>query len=184
MVSCFVFCRFKRKFPRTRAGHDKVLRIVKSDGKILEYRASILVKDVLLNFSDCGIGISQEAFRYLPPNYELKIGHMYYLLPSSSSSSSSACLSPSAAPPPVSPSSADAHRPGCLKRIKVVITKQQLQLLLSKTVSLEELLLARDKPAWDGVDSTTNWKPKLETIPEGNEWFGTYASTAPLQLLL
>jgi hypothetical protein len=57
---------------------------------------------------------------------------------------------------------------GGVKRIKVVITKQQLQQLLKKEISLEEVLLGLEQKS-SSLDSPRNWKPKLESIPEGLE---------------
>ncbi|XP_042520804.1 uncharacterized protein LOC122094164 [Macadamia integrifolia] len=157
MGNCYTLSRPIR---RSSTGLDKVLRIVKPDGKILEYRAPILVRDVLATFDDyCDLGISKEASQHesLPPGYELKIGHVYYLLP----------LSASAIFPPI------CHQK---RQIKVCITKQQLQELLSKTVTIEELLSVSSssgldkKVEWEeSIDSHTSWRPKLETIPEGCE---------------
>ncbi|XP_077249291.1 uncharacterized protein LOC143888764 [Tasmannia lanceolata] len=131
---------------------EKVLRIVKMDGKILEYRAPVLVKDLLFNFDGYGIGISQNASQHLPSYHELKVGHMYYLLSS-----------------PVKRSLIDEDPPVGLKRIKVVISKKQLQELMAKTISVEEVISGLHKGEWDGIDSTKSWSPKLETIPEGSE---------------
>ncbi|KAL2556294.1 uncharacterized protein Fot_01033 [Forsythia ovata] len=60
-------------------------------------------------------------------------------------------------PPPVE---AEAEPPTAVKRIKVVITKQQLQELLSKRTSIEAVILGIDS------DSQTSWKPILQPIPE------------------
>ncbi|XP_043706287.1 uncharacterized protein LOC122655951 [Telopea speciosissima] len=163
MGNCYTLCRPVR---RSSTGLDKVLRIVKSDGKILEYRAPILVRDVLATFADDYgeiLGISKEVSskpdQSLPPGYELKIGHVYYLFPSSAAAATTF--------PPI----CDQKR-----QIKICITKKQLQELLSKTVTMEELLsnstgLDDDqKVVWEGVDSFTScWRPKLETILEGCE---------------
>ncbi|XP_057951316.1 uncharacterized protein LOC131146054 [Malania oleifera] len=51
-------------------------------------------------------------------------------------------------------------------RIKLVITKQQLQDLLRKQVSVEEVVAGVENRAFC---SATAWKPKLESIPEGSE---------------
>ncbi|KAF8379924.1 hypothetical protein HHK36_027389 [Tetracentron sinense] len=134
---------------------------MKTNGKILEYRSSLLVKDLLVNFSGYGVAVSKEALQHLPPNYELKIGQIYYLHPSSSSVG------------PVSPAGisplADTDGTSGIKRIKIIITKKQLQELLAKQVSVEEVLAGLQKGTWDGVDSPTSWRPTLGTILEGSE---------------
>ncbi|KAJ4953549.1 hypothetical protein NE237_030381 [Protea cynaroides] len=152
MGNCYTLCRPLR----SSTGLDKVIRIAKSDGKMLEYRAPILVRDVLATLGDYSdVGISKEASKHesLPSDYELKIGNVYYLIPSSAATFPLIC-----------------HKK---KQIKVSITKQQLQELLSKTVTVEELLSVctglDKKGAWESVDSPTSWRPKLETILEGCE---------------
>lgn len=134
----------------------KCLWIVKMDGKKIQFRGPILVSDVLPNFSGLGVGESREALQHLPSNYELKIGRVYYLLPGPASSRG--C--------DVSAMDDEEQKAsGVPKRIKVVITRQQLQELLSKKISVAELLLSRPADS----SSLGNWKPKLDTIPEGIE---------------
>lgn len=92
------------------------------DGKI-EFRAPLLVKEVLLKFSGEGIDSSV----------------------------------------------AGTQQTGGVKRIKVVITKQELQRLLTKQIPLEEVLAGLEKRSDKFVVSPRNWKPKLESIYEENE---------------
>ncbi|KAF8412063.1 hypothetical protein HHK36_000016 [Tetracentron sinense] len=159
MGNCFALCRpnWNSSDRVATTGHHRinVLRVVKTDGKILEYRASILVKDLLVNFSGYGVSLSKEASQHLTPNYELKIGQLCYLLPS-----------PGSVNPTGISSDCTSVR---IKRIKVIITKQQLQELLSKKASVEEMLTGLRKGIWDGVDSSPSWRPKLKTILEESE---------------
>ncbi|CAI9774207.1 unnamed protein product [Fraxinus pennsylvanica] len=74
-------------------------------------------------------------------------------------------LPTAAAPPPVV---AEAEPAAAVKRIKVVITKHQLQELLSKKISVEAVILGMDRSC-NSVDSQTSWKPILKSIPEENE---------------
>ncbi|CAL0305394.1 unnamed protein product [Lupinus luteus] len=55
---------------------------------------------------------------------------------------------------------------GKAKRIKVVITKQQLQQLVTKEISIEDIVT--EVKTFD-VDLSYKQKPKLETILEENE---------------
>ncbi|KAL3574694.1 hypothetical protein D5086_022795 [Populus alba] len=138
------------------AKQEKVLQVVKTDGKVLEFSTQILVRDLLVNFSGSGIGLTQEGIEehHLPPGYKLNLGNVYYLLPSA---------------PVISPViDGDDQASGGVKRIKVVITKQQLQHLLTKEISVEEFLLGRAEKVLS-LDSPRNWKPYLEPIPEGSE---------------
>ncbi|KAJ9174339.1 hypothetical protein P3X46_017372 [Hevea brasiliensis] len=147
MGNCLASCR-PIKVPR-----GKVLQVVKTDGKTLEFSSPVLVKDVLVNFSGSGIGLSKEAAEHLPLDYELKLGQVYYILPSLRSVETIS----------------SAQTAGGVKRIKVVITKQQLKQLLTEQVSVEELVLSRLEKTSFSLDSPRNWKPKLESIPEGCE---------------
>ncbi|KAK7837755.1 hypothetical protein CFP56_020838 [Quercus suber] len=59
---------------------------------------------------------------------------------------------------------------GVIRRIKIVITKKQLQELLTKQASVEDVLSGLQKKTCNNAfDSRTNWKPKLESISEGSE---------------
>ena len=147
----------------------KILWVEKMDGKMIQFQGPILVKDVLANFSGLGVGVSRESPQNLPSDYELKSGKVYHLLPSSVSSGDSSSSSVGATE--VSSMADDGEKKKTttttsgMTRIKVVITKQQLQELLSKKTSLEELLLSQSVfPSSPG-----NWKPKLDPIPEGIE---------------
>ncbi|GMJ06340.1 hypothetical protein like AT3G10120 [Hibiscus trionum] len=143
---------------RPRDARDKpnrnVVRVVKMDGKMLEFKAPLLVKDVLVKYSGSGIGFSKTVSQHLPLNYELKTGNVYYILPASDSSSVT-----------------DTQQAGAggVKRIKVVITKQELQQLLTKQISVAEVLAGLQKRNGSSVVSPRNWKPKLESISEENE---------------
>ncbi|XP_022892090.1 uncharacterized protein LOC111406972 [Olea europaea var. sylvestris] len=74
-------------------------------------------------------------------------------------------LPAAAVPPPVG---AEAEPAAAVKRIKVVITKQQLQELLSKKISVEAVILGIDRSC-NSVESRKSWKPILKSIPEENE---------------
>ncbi|KAI3848706.1 hypothetical protein MKX03_025080 [Papaver bracteatum] len=143
----------------TTTCHEKVVRVLKMNGKVaVEYRSSVLVKDVLVNFTGFGVGISEESSQTLPPNYELRTGNVYYLHPANSQSAVN-----------------NQNLCGEVKQIKVIITKQQLQELLTKKGSIEDMIAKVSKGLFDhehnNVDDDTprSWRPELETIPEGRE---------------
>lgn len=162
MGNCYALCK-----PSTdvTTKHGKVLQIVKMDGKILQFSSPILVRDMLVNFSSSGIGLSKEASEHLPPNYELKLGKVYYLLPCLSSVGTT---SPAAADN--MSSSADKEKDNGVRRIKIVITKKQLQELLAKQASVEDVVSGLERKTCNNAfDSRTSWKPKLESISEGSE---------------
>ncbi|GKE39933.1 hypothetical protein Tco_1463338 [Tanacetum coccineum] len=57
------------------------------------------------------------------------------------------------------------------RRIKLVITKQQLQQLVSKHLSIQDIINAQiaDNCSHEGPLTSIYWKPKLGSIPEENE---------------
>ncbi|KAJ1381010.1 hypothetical protein SESBI_45546 [Sesbania bispinosa] len=136
------------------AKQGKVVRIAKPDGKILEFSSPIHVKDILTaNFPAYGIGVSKKAIEPLPPDHELKAGRLYHLIPS-------LCSHPNL------PSLGNKEPGDGIKRIKVVITKQQLEQLVTKQISLEDIL---SEVQTVGANLSINQKPKLDSIPEENE---------------
>lgn len=136
----------------------------------MTFTTPILVKDVLMRLSrggsgggggGYGIGVSKEAnSERLPNDYELKIGKVYHVLP---------CLSYKQSFSPANDGSSDG-----IKRIKIVITKQQLKDLLAEQISVEELLSGMTEKKTSlcttaDHHSAEYWKPNLESIPEGVE---------------
>ena len=150
------------------AKQGKVLEVVKTDGKILTSVVPILVKDVLVRVSGEGWGISlskEASSECLPLDYQLKLGKVYYVLPCPASAAESFSAKPSA----ISSIATARDEAGVgVKRIKIVITKQQLKELLTKQISMEEVLsgLKKSQATWSSVDRIANWKPNLESIPE------------------
>ena len=111
----------------------KVLQVVKEDGKIIEFKSAVLVKELLLNFRGFGVKQSKQSGKFLPPSSEMHLGKTYYLCPWK-------CPVPAAE----------------VKRIKIVITKKQLEEMLSKQTN-------------PSPDLAANWRPSLFPIPEENE---------------
>ncbi|BFG19379.1 hypothetical protein CerSpe_056530 [Prunus speciosa] len=119
--------------------------------------------DMLMNFSGSGISVSKQASELLPPYYKLKLGKVYYMIPllgSVASDASSAGI--------ISSVDVTEKDRAATTRIKIVITKQQLQELLTRQISVQEVLSASglEQKSCSFNDSSTNWKPRLESIPE------------------
>ncbi|QCE15496.1 uncharacterized protein LOC114162404 [Vigna unguiculata] len=131
----------------------KIVRVAKPDGKILEFGPPIHVKDILTNYPAYGVGVSKKITEPLSPDHELKSGRLYYLLPSLRSPSNLASLR-------------NSETDGGIKRIKVIITKQQLERLVNKQISVEDIL---SEVQTVGVKFLNNRKSKLDSIPEENE---------------
>ena len=152
MGNCLVFCK-PSSGSCIMAKKVKIVRVAKPDGKILEFSTPIHVKDILTNYPASGVGVSEKVTEPLSPDHELKAGRLYYLLPSLNS-------------PPNLASLRNVETDGGIKRIKVIITKQQLELLVNKQISVEDIL---SEVQTVGVQFPNNRKPKLDTIPEENE---------------
>ncbi|XP_057721713.1 uncharacterized protein LOC130935824 [Arachis stenosperma] len=158
---------------------ENVVKIMKTDGKVLEYKAPIKVEQVLVDFS--GHVVSDSLLRHLQPNTKLLGGSLYHLVP----------------PPP--PPSQQPSTPKSSKKvrfaepevqdvqeskvvtIKVVISKQQLRDMMQKgVVSVDKMLSMvhrENQVATDDDDDEEEgnrdfcdnaWKPPLESITEVN----------------
>lgn len=155
-VSCFADVETTKK--------RDIVQILKSDGEIFEFSTPVLVKDVLRKFSGFGIALARKNPLHLPPDFWLKLGSRYHLIPSVEELES------------VEESRVVDKEDG-VRRIKVVITKKQLQDLLSKEVLAADILSVLRSETYEGDDdddddddsSTRIWKPKLESIPEEHE---------------
>lgn len=137
----------------------KVLKIVKLDGKVLEFTSPTLVKDVLVDFNGFVIGLSKDSSHILSPNFELKMGQVCYLLPAVPSPQSTIF-------PPLYSFMEDSDTTSSTKRIRIVLTKKELQKLLAKQVSLEELIMQQPTLCSNHISSSSTWKPSLAAIPE------------------
>ncbi|KAK8540754.1 hypothetical protein V6N13_010367 [Hibiscus sabdariffa] len=134
---------------------DKVIRVMKTDGKILEYQAPIKVQQVLSDYSGHALSDSFSGFRNLQPDGKLLPGLLYYLIPLPSPSRKS---------------------PGVV-RIKLILSKKELQELVEKGVSVHDMAShLQSKQSTKGVDMSDGdedkcirrWKPELESIAEVN----------------
>ena len=153
---------------------ENIVRIMKADGKILEYKAPIKVEQVLIEFSGHAVSDSLQVLRHLQPNAKLLSGQLYYLVPLP-------------LPPPSPKASkkvrfADPEVQGVQESsvvtIKLVITKQELRDMLQKGgVSVDKMLslVHGEKGIDEGEDlsekcddGSQGWRPALESIPEVN----------------
>ncbi|CAO2838519.1 unnamed protein product [Amaranthus hypochondriacus] len=133
----------------------KVLQVIKmNDGKILEYRTSIKVKDLLIEYPNFYVGLFKEATQPLPLGYKLRIGNVYYLISSSSSTTIK------------KPNSIILRNNGVV-RIKLVLTKKQFHMLFSNHMKVEAFMLEIMKKYGDDSSGflSTHLK-KLEPISE------------------
>ncbi|XP_031266931.1 uncharacterized protein LOC116125331 [Pistacia vera] len=133
---------------------EKMIKVMKTDGKVLEYKAPIKVEDVLSEYSGHALSDSLPEIRKLRPDAKLVGGNLYFLVPKVEKKK-------------VRFSEEEAARDGQgtagIVRIKLVISKQQLQDLLQKGgVSVEDMISQNKNEA----EYCKVWKPELESIPE------------------
>lgn len=152
---------------------EKSVSVMKTDGKILEYKAPIQVHQILSEFSHHAISDKLPVVKHLHPNTELLQGKLYYLLPL-----------PQPAKKKTTPKKKvrfaedvveKERRSSGAVRIKLVITKQELQAILAKEgVSVEDMMSqAKKEPikilSFDRDEGGMDLKgrsPALESIPE------------------
>lgn len=149
--------------------HDKVIKIMKRDGKVLEYKAPIKVQQVLSDFSGHAISDSLQGFQHHPPDTKLLGGKLHYLVPLPLSSPQAKKKVRFSIPE-------DEDKKENIVRIKLVISKKELQEMLQKEgVSVDSMVSQiLDQQRVEKIDDTTDnddnhkgyWKPVLESIPE------------------
>eukprot|EP01018_Ginkgo_biloba_P022937 Gb_09596 [translate_table: standard] len=166
---------------------DQFIRIVRADGKVLEYKAPISVKDLLSGHQGHTVVHLGALHRCVRPNHKLVPGELYYLLPSESeapkgnkrtSCNENKDLKATSLKMKKEEAVSSGNKNGVV-RLKVVITKQELAELLSESLakgaSMEDLLVElKAKGAQTRVDSSAalartsvcGWSPALDSIPE------------------
>ncbi|PON42411.1 hypothetical protein PanWU01x14_281690 [Parasponia andersonii] len=161
---------------------EKVIKVMKPDGKVLEYRSPIKVLEVLSEFSGHTLSETAAVNQHLRPETRLLGGRLYHLVPLP--------LQPQGAvkkkkkvrfSEPETEADQQQQEPiSKVVRIKLVISKQELQeLLKTGGVSAGDMVSKlHTKETKDGSDRFDHddgddqqvgcWKPALESIPEIN----------------
>ncbi|KAK9156757.1 hypothetical protein Scep_003331 [Stephania cephalantha] len=137
---------------------NKVIRVMKTDGNVVEYRAPLRVHEVLSEFPGHAISHTLKASKCLDPHTNMHTGHLYHLRRSPT------------------PSSIDNT---AFVRVKVVITKQELKEMLAKGGLLvdEKMFQIENRESRGGIviddhgdddvfERCKAWKPVLQSIPE------------------
>ncbi|KAG7554023.1 hypothetical protein ISN44_As11g003110 [Arabidopsis suecica] len=164
----------------------KVIKIVRNDGKVLEYREPISVHHILTQFS--GHSLSHNN-THLLPDAKLLSGRLYYLLPTTMNKKKvnkkvtfanpeveddERSLTEQEEDTSESNSNIDGddNKNVTVVRMKIVVHKQELEKLLQggsvhemMYQTLEKQLLLND----DGDDldeCNSGWRPALDSIPE------------------
>lgn len=145
---------------------DEMLQVMKvNDGKILEFRTHMKVKDLLINYPNFYVGLFKEATQPLPLEYKLKLGKIYCLLP---------CFNVTILEPTnveyVSSSSDHIPKPkNGVVRIKIIITKQQLRQILSNQMRVETMLSGFSKESFSHVGLLSTRLHRLQPVAEESE---------------
>lgn len=160
----------------SREIEEQFIKIKKVDGKILEYRGRLFVKDLLRDYDGHAVSNCESSRSHqLSPEYELLPGQIYYLVPNNTRdvSSNDGGIN----------NFNEKGQEGAMKpegdngvvRLKIVITKRQLEEMLSKSLSnkntsIEDMIVefqskSREDPSVK--PSYSGWRPSLESISEG-----------------
>ncbi|KAL6337089.1 hypothetical protein AAG906_036403 [Vitis piasezkii] len=155
------------------AQQEKIIKIMRPDGKVLEYKTPLKVQQVLSEFSGCAISDTLPVIQHLRKDMEMVGGQLYYLIPVPLPSPEVEKKALRFSDPQV-----EADQGTGVVRIRLVITKQELKEMLRKGgVSVDHMVsqLQRGqgrngvhKLDVDGNGNCRGWKPVLESIPEVN----------------
>ncbi|WOG89515.1 hypothetical protein DCAR_0208753 [Daucus carota subsp. sativus] len=139
------------------AQQEKLIQVMKPDGKILEYKSPMRVHQVLSEFAGHAISQTLPVIKPLWPEAEMHAGQLYYLLP---------LPVPSLEFRNTRKTAGNEESRGL--RIKLVIRRQDLEMLSKGGVSVEDMILQLQNQKLDGNCNRNykGWKPALQTIPE------------------
>ncbi|CAN0847048.1 Uncharacterized protein At1g66480 [Linum grandiflorum] len=162
---------------------EKVLKVMRPDGKILEYSTPILAHEVLSDFPGQYSALSAAASdsssvqqHILIPDAKLLGGKLYFLVPIP-------CSTPQLAVKVKKQSikmeeESEEKSGGGVVRIKLVISKQELEELLKRGgVSMRDMvshlqgqqqqrMVKKVAEEEEEEENDDDWKPSLESIPE------------------
>ncbi|KAJ8754784.1 hypothetical protein K2173_012173 [Erythroxylum novogranatense] len=146
---------------------ENVIRVMKPDGKILEYKAPIIVQQVLSDFSGHAVSGSLQSLQHLPPETKLLGGQLYHLVPVGIPSPQIKKKVRFSIPEKEDEGSK-------VVRIKLVIGKKELQEMLKQGgVSVGDMISQlqgqhRVHQVVTSYSDDKGWKPALESITEVN----------------
>ncbi|KAJ0243971.1 hypothetical protein HA466_0199460 [Hirschfeldia incana] len=165
----------------------KVIKIVRNDGKVLEYREPTCVHHILTQFSGHSL-FDNSSSCHLLPDAKLLSGRLYYLVPTTISKKKTKkvtfadpevekdarLLSEDVADHTAGESNintdGEENKNASVMRMKIVVSKQELEKLLQggsihemTYQSLEKQILLSDD---DNLECNRVWRPMLDSIPE------------------
>ena len=161
----------------------KVIKIVRNDGKVLEYREPTTVRHILTQFSGHSL-FDNNSTCHLLPDAKLFSGRLYYLVPTTMKKKKTKKVT--FVDPEVEEdarvlreevfdtceSNIDGgdNKNASIMRMKIVVSKQELEKLLQGGSvhemvyqTLEKQTLLSDD---DNLECNTGWRPMLDSIPE------------------
>ncbi|KAG2262482.1 hypothetical protein Bca52824_069561 [Brassica carinata] len=164
----------------------KVIKIVRNDGKVLEYREPTTVHHILAQFSGHTLFDNNNTC-HLRPDAKLLSGRLYYLVPTTTSKKNTKKVT--FADPEVeedesllredvaghtgesnSNNDGDDNKNVSVTRMKIVVSKQELEKLLQggsvhemMYKSVEKQILLSDD---ENLERDIGWRPVLDSIPE------------------
>ncbi|XP_068661712.1 uncharacterized protein [Aristolochia californica] len=145
---------------------DKMIKVMKMDGKIIEYKPPMQIHELLAEFEGHAVSDELPVSRHLQPSTKMQSGTPYYLLPPGRLMQKSK----------VEWKVTDRSSPTL--RIKLVMTKKELREMLAEGgIKGEELITGlQSKPCMKDADNEADssekfglWRPVLESIPEGRD---------------
>ncbi|KAK1404719.1 Glutaminase-asparaginase [Heracleum sosnowskyi] len=148
------------------APQENLVQVVKTDGKILEYKAPLKVHQVLSEYPGHAISRTLRVTQHLRSDTELRPGKLYYLLPVQVPS------------PELEFSNTEEvarEESRGVVRIKLVIRKQDLEEMLSEGGTIEDIISQLPIKQLvnsfkildsDASQNSKGWKPVLPSIPE------------------
>ncbi|XP_024015772.1 uncharacterized protein LOC18023898 [Eutrema salsugineum] len=166
----------------------KVIKIMRNDGKVVEYRGPMKVHDILTQFSGhYSLFDSLSNNCHLHPQSKLLCGRLYYLMPKETTTiikHQKTLKKVRFANPEVEKKEEDLEEEeedrltDCgdntkeksvgVVRVKMVVSKQELEKLLQGG-SIQELVyksLAKQNLSDDDDECHRGWRPLLDSIPE------------------
>ncbi|KAJ8434484.1 hypothetical protein Cgig2_032661 [Carnegiea gigantea] len=149
----------------------KTVRIVKTDGKILQYRAAIRVSEALSAFRGHALSDLLPVQQYLEADSELVGGHLYYLIPLPDPQPKVERKKVRFSEPKVAEEGREGEKTS--SRVRLVINKQELKEIIENGVISIEIIVpnlhqAESEPEelWFRHHGSQAWKPALTSIPE------------------
>lgn len=151
----------------------KAIKIIKPDGEVLEYSPPMKVCHVLSIFGGHALYDSLPVVRHLHPDTDMIGGRVYYLSPLLAAPRQRAKKAGD-----ISSKITPTGQESGVLRIKLVISKQELQAMLQKGgVTVDNMVsklqnngkvYGTDSFSSDSRRSSPRWMPMLESVPEGN----------------